>query len=228
MAKLVLSSGGSILYQCFVDKERLNVGRASHNHVVIDDPAVSEQHAVIISVGNDHILQNLQSVNATLLNGSRVVRQILQHGDVMQFGTFYLRYLNPKIADSDLDRTVLIKGLQKRVEAAQIQSGPPAQQVRVPSARLTNIRFPKGRVRVITGSRAGVTITLDRVVATFGKSGKGLAVVARRPQGYFITHVEGRRHPRVNRQSIGAEPHPLRDGDMIDVADESLQFLLDS
>jgi len=227
MAKLVLSSGGSIIYQCFVDKERLSVGRASHNDVVIDDPAVSEQHAVIISIGNDHILQNLQSVNATLLNGSRVVRQILQHGDVMQFGTFYLRYLNPKIADSDLDRTVLISGLQRRGDAAEHPSRPPARQVRVPSARLADIRFPKGRVRVITGSRAGHTITLDRVVATFGKPGKGLAVVARRPQGYFITHVEGRRHPRVNRQSIGAETRPLRNGDVIDVADESLEFLLD-
>jgi len=80
---------------------------------------------------------------------------------------------------------------------------------------------------VLTGVRAGSTVELDRVVATFGKAGRQLAVVTRRPQGYFITHVEGRRYPRVNRQSIGTEPHPLRNGDVIDVADESLEFLLD-
>ena len=87
---------------------------------MIDDPAVSEQHAVIIPVGNDHILQNLQSVNGTLVNGSRVIRQILQHGDVMQFGAFYLRYLNPRgSADRDLERTMLIAGLQRRVDSGR-------------------------------------------------------------------------------------------------------------
>ena len=228
MAKLVLSSGGSIVYQCFIDKERLNVGRASHNQVVIDDPAVSEEHAVIIPVGNDHILQNLQSVNGTLVNGSRVVRHILQHGDVVQFGMFYLRYLNPRAtADIDLERTMLIAGLQGRVDAAQLESGPPAKVLRVPSARLASIRFPKGRVKVIAGRRIGDSITLDRVVATFGSPGKALAVVTRRPHGYFIAHVEGRRHPRVNHQSIGKEARLLQHGDVIEVADEKLEFLLD-
>lgn len=227
MAKLVLSSGGSILYQCFVDKDRLSVGRASHNQVVIDDPAVSEEHAVIVPVGNDHILQNLQGATGTLVNGSRVARHILQHGDAMQFGAFYLRYLNPKAADSDLDRTMLIAGLRGRVDGAQSDPGVSAQQFRVPSVRPAGIHFPKGRVRVIAGSRAGHTITLDRVVATFGRPGVGLAVVTRRPQGYFLTHMEGGSYPRVNRQSIGTDPHPLRNGDVIVVLDESLEFLLE-
>jgi pSer/pThr/pTyr-binding forkhead associated (FHA) protein len=226
MAKLVLSSGGSIVYQCFLDKARLNIGRARHNQVVIDDPAVGEEHAVIIPVGNDHILQNLQSVNGTLINGSRVVRQILQHGDVMQFGVFYMRYLNPRVsADRDLERTMLITELQRRVDSAQFPAH--ARVVRVPSARLASISFPKGRVRVIAGSGAGDTTPLDRVVATFGKPGKELAVITRRPHGYFITHVEGRRHPRVNRRSIGREARVLHHGDVIEVAEEKLEFLLD-
>ena len=227
MAKLVLSSDGAILFQCFIDKERLSVGKASHNQVVINDPAVSEQHAVVIPVGNDHILQSLQSVNGTLVNGSRVVRHILQHGDVMQFGAFYLRYLNPKAEDSDLDRTMLIAGLQRRVDTARLESGPPSKQVRVPTARPANIRFPKGRVRLLAGSRAGEVITLDQVVATFGRTGKELAVVTRRPHGYFITHVEGRHSARVNRQSIGKEARLLQHGDVIEVADEKMEFLLD-
>jgi Inner membrane component of T3SS, cytoplasmic domain len=228
MAKLVLSSGGSILHQCFLDRERVNVGRASHNHVVIDDPSVHDEHAVIIPVGNDHILEHLPNVADTLVNGSPVDRHILQHGDAMQFGTFYLRYLNPRAsADSDMDRTMLIAGLQTRAGAAQVESGAPAHDVHVPSARLAGVRFPKGRVKVIAGSRTSGTIRLDRVVATFGKPGKELAVVARRPRGYFITHVEGRRPARVNGQSIGKDARLLRHGDIIEVADEKLEFLLD-
>jgi hypothetical protein len=121
---------------------------------------------------------------------------------------------------------MVITGLQGRVDAAQHESDPPAEAVRVPSARLASIRFPKGRVRVIAGSRAGDTIALDRVVATFGRPGNALAVVTRRPHGYFITHVEGRRYPRVNRRAIRKDARLLHDGDVIEVADEKLEFLL--
>jgi hypothetical protein len=227
MAKLVLSSGGSILFQCFLDKERLNVGSEAHNQVVIDDPAVSEEHAVIIPVGNDHILEDLQSANGTFVNGTRVSRHILQHGDVIELGAFYLRYLNPRAsAERDLERTMLIAGLQGRVEPARHESGSLPEEARVPSARLVSIRFPKGSVRVIAGSRAGGTIELDRVVATFGRPGDQVAVITRRPHGYFITHVEGRRYPRVNRQSIDKEARALHHGDVIEVADEKLEFSL--
>ena len=45
MAKLVLSKGGSVLHQCFLDKDRVGIGRDGHNHVVVDDPAVAGEHA---------------------------------------------------------------------------------------------------------------------------------------------------------------------------------------
>ncbi len=228
MAKLVLSSGGSIIHQCFLDRERVVVGRAPHNHVVIDDPAVSDEHVAIITVGNDHILEHPWKVSDTLVNGSPASRHILQHGDTMQFGAFYLRYLNPRAsADSDLDRTMLIAGLQTRVQIAQRKSGPSAKAVHARSAHAAEIHFPKGKVKVIAGSRTSGTIRLDRVVATFGKPGKELAVVTRRPRGYFITHVEGRRSARVNGQPIGKDARLLRHGDIIEVSEEKLEFLLD-
>jgi pSer/pThr/pTyr-binding forkhead associated (FHA) protein len=228
MAKLVLSSGGSIVHQCFLDRERVNVGRASQNHVVIDDPAVSDEHAAIVTVGNDHILEHLSKLADTMVNGSPVARHILQHGDTMQFGEFYLRYLNPRAsADSDMDRTMLITGLQARGQKVQRDSGAPAREVHVRSAHAAEVRFPKGKIKVIAGSRTSGTIRLDRVVATFGKPGKELAVVTRRPRGYFITHVEGRRPARVNGQSIGKDARLLRHGDIIEVAEEKLEFLLD-
>jgi pSer/pThr/pTyr-binding forkhead associated (FHA) protein len=228
MAKLVLSSGGSIVHQCFLDQERVNIGSERHNHVVIDDPVVEAEHAIIVPVGNDHILEDLRSIHGTFLNGARVFKHILQHGDVIQFGAFHLRYLNPRAsAERDLERTMLITGLERFAVANPRQSGPPPDGLRIPSARMTGIRFPKGRVRVIAGSRAGEMIELDRVVATFGTPGDQLAVITRRPHGYFITHVEGRHTPRVNRRSVGKQARALHHGDVIEVADQTLEFLLE-
>jgi pSer/pThr/pTyr-binding forkhead associated (FHA) protein len=224
MAKLVLSSGGSVVFQCFVDKERLGIGRDPTNQIVINDPSVSREHAAIVAVGNDHILKDLASVNGTFVNGTRMRRRILQHGDVVEFGAFNLRYLNPKTAtDVDLDRTMLIEGI------AEAQVGLPAggEARPVPRTRATRTKFPNGRVHMLSGPRAGMTIELDRVVATFGKPGRRSAVLIRRPHGYFLAHVEGRRAPRVNGQPAGKEARRINDGDVIEVADEKLQFAVD-
>jgi pSer/pThr/pTyr-binding forkhead associated (FHA) protein len=228
MAKLVLSKGGSVLYQCFLDKDRVSVGKDAHNHVVVDDPAVAGEHAEIISIGNDHILEDRQSASGTFVNGTRVERHILQHGDVVELGSFYLRYLNPRVASAiDLERTMLIDGLYGTADEIGKESRPRAAEARVPSARPGKIRFPKGRIKILAGNRAGSIVELDRVVATLGKRGDRLAVLTRRPHGYFITHVEGRRYPRVNGQSVGKEARMLQNGDIIEFADEKLQFLME-
>ncbi len=227
MAKLVLSSGGSVLYQCVLDTDRVGIGREPHNQVVIDDAAVNGEHAAIFQIGNDHILEDLKSTRGTFVNGVRVLRHILQHGDVIEFGTLYLRYLNPRAsAEIDLERTMLVAGLYASGHPGHERS-PVAAELQVPSARARHVRFPKGQVRAIAGSLAGKVIELDRVVAVFGKPGDQLAVVTRRPHGYFITHVEGRRFPRVNRQSLGKGSRMLNSGDVIEVADDKLEFFLE-
>jgi pSer/pThr/pTyr-binding forkhead associated (FHA) protein len=51
-------------------------------------------------------------------------------------------------------------------------------------------------------------------------------VLTRRPQGYFITHVEGANRPAVNGQQIGAAPHALKDHDVIELAGVKMEFFL--
>lgn len=224
MAKLVLSLQGSIIQQCFVDKDVVSIGREADNALVIDDPQVDERHATVVPVGNDHILEDLQSGIGTLVNGTRISRHILQHGDVVQLGSFYLRYLNPRAAaELDLERTMLISGLPRLSDPLELAPVGPRRA----SSRRASVHLPNGRVRATAGHRAGETIPLDRVIATFGRPGEEVAVVTRRPQGYFITHVEGRRHARVNGRAIGPEAHALAHGDRIEVGGEALEFLLD-
>lgn len=224
MAKLVLSAHGAIVQQCFVDRDVVSIGREPGNALVIDDPEVDARHATVIPVGNDHILEDLQSVGGTRVNGSKIARHILQHGDVVQLGSFYLRYLNPRVAaELDLERTMLISGLPGLRESPETS---PAG-TRMTSARRSSVRFPSGRVRATAGRHAGETIPLDRVIAIFGQPGEQVAVITRRPQGYFITHVEGRRRARVNGRVVGAEAVALAHADRIEVGGEELEFLLD-
>jgi hypothetical protein len=53
-----------------------------------------------------------------------------------------------------------------------------------------------------------------------------VAVLTRRPQGFFITHVEGASHPSVNGQVLGGQPCKLQDHDLIELAGVKMEFFL--
>ena len=228
MAKLVLSTGGTIVHQCFLEQARVTIGREQGNAIVVEDPEVSRAHAAITAVGNDYIFEDLGGVNGTLVNGTPVQRRILQHGDVIALGAYHLRYVDSKASsDIDLERTMLFGALVSPTGIVRVDAAPAdPDALHVPSARTPRAHFPKGYVTWIRGPRTGQTHELDRVVATFGAPGDGVAVVTRRPRGYFVTHVEGRVHPRVNGRSIGAETRELRAGDVIEAGPEKVQFHL--
>jgi hypothetical protein len=92
-------------------------------------------------------------------------------------------------------------------------------------ARAVRTRFPLASVRGLTGQHAGSDVPRERPIATFGERGVSLAVVRRRPHGYFIAHVAGGKRAKVNNRAIGTAPEELRPGDIIEAAGERLQFL---
>jgi len=225
LAKLVLSLNGTVLQQRFVDQACISIGRDAGNDIVIEDPLLSRQHARIVSVGEDQIVEDLQSSNGTLVNGSPVSRQILQHRDVIELGRHHLRYLSSRVAsDVDFERTMLIKALPR--DGGPAEGGP---VLGVQAVRTARTRLPEGCVKVLAGLgqyAVGDSVPLDRVVATFGIPGEQLFVITRRPPSYFLTHVEGPRPPRVNQQAIGGEARALHDGDLIEGAGYRLEFRL--
>ena len=85
---------------------------------------------------------------------------------------------------------------------------------------------PLGAIQLLSGNNAGKELELSKPLTTLGKPGVGVAVLTRRPQGYFITHVEGANRPAVNGQQIGAAPHALKDHDVIELAGVKMEFFL--
>jgi len=63
------------------------IGRASLNHIVIDEPAVSAQHAIIARSVDSYRLQDLHSTNGTQVNGAPISEVELKDGDKIHFGS---------------------------------------------------------------------------------------------------------------------------------------------
>ena len=85
---------------------------------------------------------------------------------------------------------------------------------------------PLGAIQLLSGGNAGKELELAKPLTTLGKPGVQVAVLTRRPAGYFITHVEGANRPTVNGQQIGAAPHALKDHDVIELAGVKMEFFL--
>jgi len=85
---------------------------------------------------------------------------------------------------------------------------------------------PLGAIQLLSGGNAGKELELTKPLTTLGKPGVQVAVLTRRPQGYFITHVEGDKRPTVNGAEIGAAPHSLKDHDVIELAGVKMEFFL--
>jgi len=81
-------------------------------------------------------------------------------------------------------------------------------------------------LQILTGSAAGKEIELTKNLTTLGKPGVQVAVITRRPQGYFITHVEGTNFPVVNGKALDAQAHPLKDHDVIELAGVKMEFFV--
>jgi pSer/pThr/pTyr-binding forkhead associated (FHA) protein len=71
------------------------IGRASLNHIVIDDPAVSAQHAIIARSADSYRLQDLHSTNGTRVNGRPVKEVELKDGDKILFGSVAAVFAGP-------------------------------------------------------------------------------------------------------------------------------------
>jgi predicted component of type VI protein secretion system len=99
---------------------------------------------------------------------------------------------------------------------------PPAAAPAPAAGGATPLR--EAAIQVLSGAAAGRTLDLTKNLTTIGKPGLQVAVITKRPNGYFITHVEGATYPTLNGASLGAQAHALGDHDLIEIAGVKMEF----
>jgi pSer/pThr/pTyr-binding forkhead associated (FHA) protein len=225
---LVLTLNQSVLGEFSLEKERLLIGRKPENDIQVDNLAVSGQHAAIITILNDSFLEDLDSTNGTFVNGKLVKKHALKHGDVITIGKHELKYVNDEATtdDQDFEKTMIIRpGMASHAAAAakaeETAPPPPAGT----TSQMADGDMPLGKIQVLSGPGAGKELELKKALITLGRPGVQVAVITRRPQGYFITHVEGK-HPLVNGDTIGAQAHALKDHDVVELAGVKMEFFV--
>ena len=253
-AKLILSMNGAVLREYPLNKERMTIGRKAHNDIVIDNLAVSGEHAAVVTIMHDSFLEDLDSTNGLEVNGVPTKKHFLQNNDVIEIGKHKLKYINDQITQTtsaDFERTMVMRGpighpppakagtmkTHARQEQAVVEElventgkfdpttppvKPAAPPVGKPAAQGDAAKIAV--VQILTGANAGKELELVKNLTTLGKPGLQVAVLTRRPQGFFITHVEGAKFPLVNGQTLTNQAYQLKDHDVIELAGIKMEF----
>ena len=102
----------------------------------------------------------------------------------------------------------------------------PAPVVAPPVAPSHDLNSPArdSAIQVLSGAAAGRTLDLTKNLTTIGKPGVQVAVITRRPTGFFITHVEGTVFPTINGVALSGQAKQLADHDLIEIAGIKMEF----
>ena len=206
MPKMFISIDGVVIKEVQLTKDRSTLGRRPYNDIVIDNLAVSGEHAVLHMSGDGVFLEDLNSTNGTYVNGKAIKKQQLHSGDTVEIGKYQIKFVN--------------EGAAEKPDKAMGSSAKPVPDEPVAPA------VGQAAVKVMSGPSAGRQVPLLKVVTTIGKPGVAVAAITRRSSGYVVALVEGATKPTLNGTPIGTEAVNLRQGDLIELAGTQMQFVM--
>ncbi len=198
MNRLIVMLNGRIEASYDLVRNDVSIGRKPGNEIRLNDSAVSGRHARIVQAERVYLVDE-GSTNGTLLNGERVYRKVLAHGDVVQIGRFELKF------------------------EANVASGANDSQT---MRRLRRYHAkPEGVLKVLEGEEPGSVVPLDRPFTSLGSEAERLAIVSRQTLGFSVRPLSGGgQEVRINGRGISG-PAVLTHQDLIEVAGKKLRFL---
>ncbi len=201
MSKLTLSFKGKVLKVYPIDQDEVVIGSDPLCAIHIDSLAVEARHAAISRRNDQWLLRDLNSPNGTFVNGQRIgTEHPLKDSDEIGVGKHTLLFE--------------VQPLQRQPQSSSESD-----------LKLEPINKPKTAwLQILNGNNVGKTVSLNRNLVNLGKPGVQTAVIARRNDGYFLSHLEGDSPPQVNGEAIGEHSCHLQDGDTIQIGNVKMQF----
>lgn len=238
MPTLVISIDGAVIKEVQLTKERTTLGRRPYNDIVIENLAVSGEHAVLTLLGGKVSIEDLRSTNGTYVNGRAIQKQALLNGDLLDIGRYKIRFLDTVIADEDDSSAAGVKKalahISEEVDSDYAKLASPSGFGEISSFASTiqgSLSAQPERhavIRMLSGSLAGKEVALYKVVTTLGKPGVAIASITQKPHGFVLTQLEGKSEDlKLNGQVVGPLSVPLLNGDTVELAGTSMRFVVE-
>jgi pSer/pThr/pTyr-binding forkhead associated (FHA) protein len=173
--------------------------------------------------GDVALLRDLDTPDGTFVNNTRISGEHpLKNGETIRVGKHNLTFtLEAAAAAEDVEEPVAAPAPQEELPQE------PAEPAEPEMLELEPTHAPRHAfLQILNGQNMGKTISLHRNLVNLGTPGVQLAVIARRNDGFFLSHLEGDTPTRVGDTAIGDKAWQLHDGDIIQMGNVRMQFTL--
>lgn len=238
MAKIIIKFNNEVIDHIDLKQGDMKIGRKPGCDIMIDNLAISGEHANIFTVGEDSFIQDMGSTNGTFINNKKITKHHLKNGDAVVIGKHTLVYLTESARAKEPDdfaKTVIISSPAARepvepkpapAPAPPVVSESPAITVETLKKESSPAKTPRhGAIFVLSGVNSGKRIDLTKKVTNLGRAGKRAGAIAEIGDGYLLAPGEDE-SPKLNGKPVPKEGARLKNGDMIEVAGTRLQFYL--
>jgi len=237
MAKIIIKFNNEVIDHVDLKQGDMKIGRKPGCEIMIDNLAISGEHANIFTVGEDSFIQDMGSTNGTFINNKKITKHHLKNGDAVVIGKHTLVYLAESARarePDDFAKTVIISpAAREPMESKPVPV--PVPPVVNEAAAITVETLKKdtpplkverhGALFVLSGVNSGKRIELMKKITNLGRAGKRAGTIAQIGDGYLLTPGDDE-HPMLNGKPIPKEGSRLKNGDLIEVSGTRLQFYL--
>jgi len=237
MGKIIIKFNNEVIDHIDLKQGDMKIGRKPGCEIMIDNLAISGEHANIFTVGEDSFIQDMGSTNGTFINNKKITKHHLKNGDAVVIGKHTLVYLteSPRTREPDeFAKTVIISPTAREpVETRPAPSPAPSASNEPPAITVETLKkdalSPRadrhGALFVLSGVNSGKRIELMKKITNLGRTGKRAGTIAQIGDGYLLTPGDDEA-PSLNGKPIPKEGSRLKNGDLIEVSGTRLQFYL--
>lgn len=221
MAKLTLQFKGKPIDVFQLQDDCVTVGREADNSIVIDSLAIAPHHVALMQTDAGYALEIKTEQFPVWLNEQKAADGVLQHGDLIKLGKHTLLYSDDVTSSFNLLslETEATETEQPEPETSDEQNAPIEEQAFAKSTLQASLQ-------IMNGSDIGRLIPVGRRVTELTYHDLVPAIVARRPNGFFVSRLLDDVTISIAGQELGTES-PLQDGDTLHIGEQRLQFFID-
>ena len=242
MPVLKLGFGNSVIREFPIGENPATIGRSPQMDIFIDNPAVSFHHARVFSHGGVYYVEDLGSLNGTLLNGVRITQAPLTHGDVITVGKHTVRFSRelPGVKPQAVAPPREVEEEEVRLTGTMVLDTKKRRELQEAFARgkaaaAGTIATRMGKLTVLKGKTASKEFLLTSKTAMIGKSDqctirlkgwfapKIAAMINKQGAAYLLS-------PTIKKVSVNGLPLTarveLKENDIVGVGRVKMQFSL--
>lgn len=205
MAKFTVLFNDSTIQNHNFEEGIIHIGRDETNDIHIDSLSVALAHAVIVLGSGQSTIRYLNDSFPLFVNDEKTKEHILTDGDKIGVG-----------------KHIIVFNSEGNIATETEQIG--AQSFNLDASKVSE---NDAYLQVVSGKHIGRVIPLRKAMTKIGQDGDGVAIIAKRKEGYFISALESHPAMKVNDKALGDDTLQLQGDDKVEMEDLSMLFYLD-